>query len=100
MQYPTIHFKSLTSHRPRLTSALNPKDLQKMTSENESMPQAHKHAGYPATPGAIYARGWNDAIRAAAKTARFHSIEEPAFSIAGIIAVNIEKLDISSQGTP
>ncbi len=45
----------------------------------------------------IYARGWNDAVRAAAKTARFHSVEEPAISTAKIIAVNIEKLDLSMQ---
>ncbi len=47
----------------------------------------------------IYARGWNDAVRAAAKTARFHSVEEPALSVARIIAVNIEKLDLSMQAT-
>jgi len=100
MQYPTIHFKSLTSHRPRLTSALNPKDLQKMTSENESMPQAHKHAGYPTTPGAIYARGWNDAVRAAARIARFYTNEDLCDSLCRSIADEIEKLDLSMQTTP
>ncbi len=59
-----------------------------------------KPAGIPTTPGAIYARGWNDAVRAAAKTARFYTNEDLCDSICRSIAVEIEKLDLAKQTAP
>jgi hypothetical protein len=46
-----------------------------------------------------YARGWNDAVRAAARTARFYSSATPSSLLCKSIADEIEKLDLSMQAT-